>query len=155
MKRWGIDAHSTQMTIYVPNLGELPAEEMAQLDPAARFSARRSEGRLGAYVYDWPDMRVVVNVLPDAERSQHLDQFASWLEDRSRSLGKRLNGKLAARIRSTTIVLGFVVEKATDREVWHDRVQEMIGMICFNTKAIVFWEGMIFDENAGRVWPAV
>ena len=78
-------------------------------------------------------MRVVVNVMPDAERPDHLEQFVGWLEDRSRSLGKRLSGKLAERIRSTTIVLGFVVEKATDREVWHDRVQDMIGMICFNT----------------------
>jgi len=29
----------------------------------------------------------------------------------------------------------------------------MIGMICFNTKSIVFWEGMIFDENCNQVWP--
>ena len=141
------------MTIYVPRLRELPPEEMGQLDAAASFSERRSAGRLSAYVYDWPDLRVVVNVMPDAERQDHLEQFVRWLEDRSRSLGKALNGELAARIRSTTIVLGFVVEKATARKVWHDRVQDMIGMICFNTKSIVFWEGMVFDENAGQVWP--
>jgi hypothetical protein len=141
------------MTIYVPNLRELPSEEMAQLDARARFSERRSAGQLSAYVYDWPDMRVVVNVMPDAERSGHLEQFVGWLEDRSRSLGRRLSRKLAARIRSATIVLGFVVEKATDREVWHDRAQDMIGMICFNTKSVVFWEGMVFDENARQVWP--
>jgi hypothetical protein len=146
-------AASTLMTIYVPNLPELPPDEMAQLDATAKFSVRRSAGRLSAYAYDWPDLRVVVNVMPDAERPDHLEQFVGWLEDRSRSLGKKLSGKLAARIRSTTIVLGFVVEKATDREVWHDRVQDMIGMICSNTKSIVFWEGMIFDENATQVWP--
>jgi hypothetical protein len=126
------------MTIYVPKVRELPPAEMARLRPAAKFSARRSAGRLTAYVYDWPDMRVVVNALPDAELPEHLEQFVCWLEDRARSLGKALSDELAARIRSTTLVLGFVVEKATDREVWHDRVQDMIGMICFNTNSIVF-----------------
>lgn len=141
------------MTIYVPNLGELPPAEMSQLDATAKFSLRQTAGRLCAYLYDWPELRVVVNVMPDPERPDHLEQFVRWLEDRSRSLGKVLSGELAARIRSTTIVLGFVVEKATVREVWHDRVQDMIGMICSNTKAIAFWEGMIFDENCSQVWP--
>ena len=141
------------MTIYVPKLGELPPTEMVRLAPAAKFSERRSAGWLTAYVYDWPDMRVVVNVFPDAELAEHLEQFIRWLEDRAGSLGKVLSDELAARVRSTTLVLGFVVEKAKDREVWHDRVQDMIGMICFNTKSIVFWEGMIFDENCTQLWP--
>lgn len=98
-------------------------------------------------------MHVAVNVSPDAESPEHLEQFVTWLEDRARSLGKVLSDELAARIRSTTLVLGFVVEKATNREVWHDRVQDMIGMICSNTKSIVFWEGMIFDENCTQLWP--
>jgi hypothetical protein len=29
----------------------------------------------------------------------------------------------------------------------------MVGMICFNTRSIVFWEGMIFDENCSQLWP--
>jgi hypothetical protein len=68
-------------------------------------------------------------------------------------LGKAVGVKLAKRVRSSTIVLGFVVEKTSEREVWHDRVQDMIGVICFNTKSIVFWEGMIFDENCRQLWP--
>jgi hypothetical protein len=141
------------MTIYVTNLRELPRDQMAKLDATGKFSVRQSAGRLSAYVYDWPDLRVVVNVMPDVERPDHLEQFVRWLRDRSQSLGKALSGELAARVRSTTIVLGFVIEKASDRKVWHDRVQDMIGMICFNTKSIVFWEGMILDENCSQVWP--
>ncbi len=141
------------MTIYVPELRELPPEEMALLDATAKFSVRRSGARVSTYVYDWPDLRVVVNVMPDAERPDHLEQFVRCLNDRTKSLGKALSPELVSRIRSTTIVLGFVVEKATDREVWHGRVQDMIGMICFNTNSIVFWEGMIFDENCNQVWP--
>lgn len=141
------------MTIYIPNLRELPPEEMSQLDVAARFSVQQSARKVSAYVYDWPDLRVVINVMPDAERPDHLDEFIRWLEARSRALGKTLSVELAARIRSTTMVLGFVVEKTADRQVWHERVQDMIGMICFNTKSIVFWEGMIFDENASQIWP--
>src|SRR5690242_12465380 len=94
------DAAWAHMTIYVPNLRELPPAEMARLDATARFSVRQGAGRLSAYVYDWPDLRVVVNVMPDAERADHLEQLVRWLEDRSRSLGKALSGQLAARIRS-------------------------------------------------------
>jgi hypothetical protein len=84
-------------------------------------------------MYEWPDLRIVAHVTPDAERPGHLEQFVGWLEDRSKAIGKPLGRKLAARIRSTTIVLGFVVEKTTDPEGWNDRVQDMIGMICINT----------------------
>lgn len=56
------------MTIDVPNLRELPPEEMAGLDAAAESSVRRAAERLPAYAHDWPDLRVVVDVMPDAER---------------------------------------------------------------------------------------
>jgi hypothetical protein len=141
------------MTIYIPHLWELPRNQMAQLDPTAKFSVQQTAGTLAAYIYEWPDLRVVAHLAPDAEREDHLEQFVRWLADRSEALGQKLSADLADRIRSTTIILGFVVEKATDREIWHDRVQDMIGMICFNTKSIVFWEGMIFDENCTQVWP--
>ena len=142
------------MTIYIPKLLELPSDQMALLDPTAKFSVRQAAGRLAAYIYDWPDLRVVVNVMPDTERPDHLEQFVSWLEGGTRSLGKSMSPKLVTRVRSTTIVLGFVVEKTTDQEVWYDRVQDMIGMICSNTQSIVFWEGMIFDENCSQLWPS-
>ena len=103
------------MTIYVPKLRELPSDQMALLDPTAKFSVHQAAGRLAAYVYDWPNLRVVVNVMPDTERLGHLEQFVGWLEGGTRSLGKTLSAKLATRVRSTTIVLGFVVEKTTDQ----------------------------------------
>ncbi len=81
------------MTIYVPKLQELPSEQMASLDATAKFSVRQIGGILSACVYDWPDLRVVVNVMADAERLDHLKQFIHWLEDHSRSLGKALGGK--------------------------------------------------------------
>jgi len=143
------------MTIYIPKLLELPGYQMAQLDATAKYAVRRTGGRLSAYVYEWPDLRVIINVMPDAERPGHLEQFVRWIQAGSHSLGRKVRGELTDRIRSTTIVLGFAVEKATHREVWDGRVQDMIGMICFNTKALVFWEGMLYDENCMQVWPAV
>jgi hypothetical protein len=59
------------VTIYVPKLNELPSDQMALLDPTAKFSARKKKGRLTAYVYEWPDLRVIINVMQDAERTKH------------------------------------------------------------------------------------
>jgi hypothetical protein len=141
------------MTIYIPGLRELLPAEMGQLDSSAAFSVREAGTRVSAYVYDWADLRVVINVMPEDTRPKHLEQFVNWLKARSESLGTPLSTDLAARIQSTTIILGFVVEETTHRDVWHDRVQDMIGMICFNTKGILFWEGSIFDENCTQLWP--
>ncbi len=142
------------MTIYVSNLRELPRDEMAKLDATSKFSVQKNSSRITAFVYDWPDLRIIVNVMPDSERANHLEELVRWLEDRSQLLDNALSDELVARIRSSMIVLGLVIEKTTDRNVWHDRIQDMIGMICFNTKSIVFWEGMIFDENCSQVWPS-
>ena len=142
------------MTIYVPGLRELPRDQMAELDGAAEFSVRHTGGKLSAYVYEWEDLRIVIDVMPDADRAGHLKQFERWIEVRSASLGQVVEPGLVDRIRSSTIVLGIVVEKTTDRDVWHDRVQDIVGMICFNTKSLLFWEGMVYNENCRRVWPA-
>jgi hypothetical protein len=140
------------MTIYVPKLHELPPGEMARLVPTAKCSQRRTAGGLTAYVYDWPDLRVIVNIMPDADRPQRLEQFVQWLEGRARFLGQPLDCELADdpldRPRPR-----LCRRKGTDCDVWHDRVQDMVGMICFNTRSIVFWEGMIFDENCSQLWP--
>lgn len=142
------------MTIYIPNLRRLPLEQLSRLGDGARFSVSEVDGSVAALVYEWDDMSVVVNVLPASELAGHLDGFIGWARSFARAQGNDLASLLVQRIRSTTMVLGFVVEGTTDRDVWHGRVEDMIAMICYNTGALLFWEGAVFDENCQQLLPA-
>jgi hypothetical protein len=142
------------MTIYIPMIDELPREQLSPLCSGATFSIIEADGVVSAYGYEWPDLKITINVLPDAEVADHLDGFIGWAQSVAKAQGRPLDKTLTKRIRSTTIVLGFVVEKATDREVWHERVQDLIGIICFNTRALLFWEGAIFNEECQQLLPA-
>jgi hypothetical protein len=51
------------------------------------------------------------------------------------------------------MVLGFVVEGTSDRDVWHGRAEDLIATICYNTGALLFREGAVFDENCQRLLP--
>jgi hypothetical protein len=141
------------MTIYVPTINELPREQLSRLCPGATFSVIDSAGVVSAYVYEWPDLKITINVLPSADVAAHLEGFIGWAQSVAKAQGRSLDKGLTRRIRSTTMVLGFVVEKTTDRQVWHERVQDLIGMICFNTRALLFWEGAIFNEECRQLLP--
>src|SRR5262249_6002994 len=114
------------MTIYIPKLHDLPKAELSQLGEGARFSTIEANGSVSAYVYEWPDLKVIVNVMPKSGLARHLDGFVGWARSVATGQGRALDKGLVRRIQSTTMVLGFVVEKTTDREVWHERVQDMI-----------------------------
>lgn len=141
------------MTIYIPGRRELPRDQMAKLAPGARFSVTEADGSVTAFVYEWDDVTIVANIMPDSELSEHLDGFVGWVRSVAAAKGGSPAESLVQRIRSTALVLGFVVEGATDRDVWHDRVEDIIAMICFNTRALLFWEGGVFDENLERLLP--
>jgi hypothetical protein len=141
------------MTIYIPTIHELPRDQLSRLCPGATFSVIEADKAISAYVYEWPDLKITINVVPDAEVTDHLAGFIGWAESVARAQGRPLDMSLTVRIRSTTMVLGFVIEKATDRDVWHDRVQDVVGMICFNTGGLLFWEGAIFDEQCQQLLP--
>jgi hypothetical protein len=141
------------MTIYTPEIRELPRDEMSRLCPEATFSVVEVDGMVLAYVYEWADLEITINVLPRSDLSAHLDGFIGWCQSVASSHGQALDKSLTERIRSTTIVLGFVVKKATERDVWHERVQDLIAMICYNTRSLLFWEGAIFDEECRQLLP--
>jgi hypothetical protein len=141
------------MTIYIPRIVELPREEMSRLCPGAAFGVIETKKVVSGYYYEWPDLKMTINVLSQADIAGHLDGFIGWAESVPKAEGHALDISLIRRIRCTTIVLGFVVEKTTDREVWHDRVQNAIAMICSNTGALLFWEGAIFDDQCQQLLP--
>ena len=141
------------MTIYIPTIDELPRKEMSRLCPGSTFSVLESAGVVSAYVYEWPDLKITANVLPPANVADHLEGFVAYAQYVANAKGRPLEKELAQRIRSTKMVLGLVFEKATDRGVWYDRVNDLMAMICFNTRALLFWEGAIYDEQCRQLLP--
>ena len=141
------------MTIYIPQLKGLPNQKVRLLAHAAHFSVTESDGTVTAFAYDWPDLRVVINVMPKTELAKHLEGFVDFIRQGCMRLRRPIDSSLEQRILSTTLVLGFVVEAKAQRDCWQDRVQEMMGTIAFNTGSLVFWEGRIFDEGAKPLFP--
>jgi hypothetical protein len=141
------------MSIYIPKLQELPQHQMARLAPEARFSMIQSSGFVSDYVYEWDDLKITINVMPHAEVAAHLEEFVGWSRSVARAQGQPLDEVLVRRIRSSSMVLGVIVEGTTDREVWHERTQDLIAMICFHTSALLFWEGLIYDKNCQQLLP--
>jgi hypothetical protein len=142
------------VTIYIPRLRQLPLEQLSLVGAGARFSVSEADGSIATLAYEWEDLKVVVNVLSTPELARHLEGLVAWVRSVARAQGRPPEEPLIQRIRSTTLVLGFVVDGTTDRDVWHGRVQDMIAMICSNTGALLFWEGAVFDENCQQLLPA-
>jgi hypothetical protein len=126
---------------------------MRQLDPTAQCSMIESDRTLTAFAYEWPDLRVVINVMPGSELPQHLQGFVGFIRQGCARLKRPVDDSLERRILSTTFVLGFVVERKAQPDCWQERVQNMIGTIAFNTGSLVFWEGRILDEHAKPLFP--
>jgi hypothetical protein len=126
---------------------------MSRLCPGAASSVIEADKVVSAYVYEWPDLKITVNVLSGAEVAGHVEGLVGWAQAVAKAQGRPLAKSLIRRIRSTSMVLGFVVGKTTEREIWHDRVQDAIAMICFNTGALLFWEGAIFNEHCQQLLP--
>lgn len=143
------------MTIYIPNLHALPEHQLSRLAPDARFSVMRANGVVSAYVYELEDMKIVIHAVPCAEVAAHLEGFIGWSQSVAQAQGRVVDEALLRRIRATSIILGFGVEGTTNRDVWHNRVQDLIAMICYNTGALLFWEGIIFDENCQQLLPEI
>jgi hypothetical protein len=68
------------MTIYIPKIRHLPRDEMSRLCPDAAFSVVEVGGAILVYVYEWPDLKITINVLPRAELAVHLDGFIGWCQ---------------------------------------------------------------------------
>lgn len=142
------------MTIYVPQLKALPIGKMRLLDPKAQCSVLENGGTVTAFAYDWPDLRVVINVMQGSELAQHLQGFVGFIRHGCAVLHKPIDHALERRILSTTLALGFVVERNAQPDCWQDRVHNMMGTIAFNTGSIVFWEGYLYDEHAKKLFPS-
>jgi hypothetical protein len=142
------------MTLYIPQLNELPLDNMRTLEPTAQCSVTKSGGAVTAITYEWSDLRVAIHITSGPQLAEHLQGFIGYIRHGCAKMRKPLNQPLEDRILSTTLVAGFVVERTAIPDGWRDRVQRMIGTIASNTGALIFWEGSVFDQNSERLFPA-
>ena len=127
---------------------------MACLCDEAKFSAHPAVGPISQYVYEWSDFTIHINVMPEGDIAEHIDGFIAYLQHIASSTGATLNSELLQRIRQSKLVLGFVALPDIAIESRFDRLQDAIGMICYNTNSLVFWEGRVHDENAILLFPS-
>ncbi len=135
------------MTIYCP-ISELPERQMAALADGARFTMARVDGTLRAYEYEWPDLTITINVMLESKHPGHLDGLIAYAHNLAKARGVELQPEMIQRMRSMRLVLGIMVHPDFDEESRFQRLETLIGTICFNTQSLLFWEGDILDENA-------
>lgn len=140
-------------TIYCNTTSSLPIAAMAHLCDDAKFSTQPAVGPVSQYIYEWADFTIQINVMPEEEIANHIDGFIGYLQNIARTTGATLSNELLQRIRQTKLVLGFVASPDIANDSQFDRLQDAIGMICYNTNSLVFWEGRVHDENAILLFP--
>jgi hypothetical protein len=113
------------MTIYCPT-DALPLTALAGLARGAKFSAVESGGEVTAYRYVWPDLTIQINLLRGAALESHLDGFVGYAEHVAKNKGIAVVNGVVDRIRSTKLVLGFVVTPDIDDDSRFERLQDIL-----------------------------
>jgi hypothetical protein len=95
------------------------------------------------FVFDWGNVELTLNVLPQEELGEHLSGFVGWLSDRYENRFDDRGRRLVDRIQATGLVIGVVIEPDRD-----ERVDGVLGAIIHTLQAFVFWDGAILDTQA-------
>lgn len=137
-------------TLYIPNMTELPLENISTIGQGARFSVIREQGRLKAYQYLWSDLTVLLTLMPPEELGDHLKGLFGFLTKISRNLDLPPPRDLMEQIKKTTLVLGCVAKPDVDAQ---GRAENIIGAICYNTDSVMFHGAAFYNRSSERVFP--
>jgi hypothetical protein len=135
------------VTIYCP-LDDLPLARLKGIAEGAQFFVERTDGKITAYRYVWPDFTIQINLLRGPELTSHLAGLVAYAESVAQNKGVALKKRVRDRICSTKLALGFVASFDRGDRRRFERLQNIMGAIAYNTVSIVFWEEIILDENA-------
>jgi hypothetical protein len=139
-----------QLAIYSQITNQLPEEFLRdvakQVAPEASFQVEVDQEDASAgkfYVFDWGDVELTLNVLPQEELGEHLSGFVAWLMDLFENRFDDRGRRVVDRIQSTGLVVGVVIEPGRD-----ERVDGVLGAIIHTLQAFVFWDNVILDSQA-------
>ena len=134
--------------LYSQIMAELPEEHIRDIGKPNVFKAGVNDRGNKFYRYEWDNLAITINLMPESEIPNHLNGFAGYVEYLSEQKSIPLDNSLIERIFETRMVLAFIVDPELDNQ---GRAEEVLGAITFNTKSLMFHSDAIYDENAKLV----
>lgn len=131
--------------LYSNSMLELPEHSIKNIAKPSKFYVVSNEEGSKSYHYEWPDLKIKINLMPQNKIADHLQGFAGYIQHLYSLKDAEPNVDLLQRVSSTTMVLGVMVEPSRDKE---GRVEDVVGAIQFNTKSLMFFKDNVYDENS-------
>lgn len=144
-----IEATSAQTVenyaLYSQMMTELPEDHIDNIADPKSFKVEEKPDGSKAYVYEWDDLKITINLMPSDQISDHLNGFTGYVAHLAKQKEIPVDADLVDKILDTKMVLGFIVEPGMDAE---GRANEVLGAITFNTQSLMFYADGVYDHNA-------
>jgi hypothetical protein len=131
--------------LYSQEYDSLPDAEMQAL-ASPLCPARGITERGLTYSYQWPDLTILVSVLPAQETAEHLRGFAGYIRDGIyHGTVPRRGERIIHRVLHTRLVVGVELQPGRDAE---GRSELLLGKMCGGLRPILFHADALFDWNS-------
>lgn len=141
------------MTLYSQRQAALLPTQLEGLVEGAQVSFAEAAGRITRCRCAWPDLQITINAMDADQIPGHLAGFERYA--RQLAAGRRAEADpVFQRIRSTRMVLGFVVSpEFDDEDARMERLEDLLLSLCERTGALLFWRGDLYDCEAQPLIP--
>jgi hypothetical protein len=143
--------------MYARTDDELPHREMLRLADDVRPTLAETDRGL-TYTYTWPDLTILVSVMPAIQLADHLNGFEGYIRQYVYEGNVPPRGEqIIDRIRETRLVVGVEAQPERDAQ---GRADELIGRmsrglhpIIFHADGLYAWTGRVLLGPDGSFDP--
>jgi hypothetical protein len=119
----------------------LPDDVMQHLGGAVIPTKAITERGL-TYVYEWPDLKVIVSTMPPERIAEHLRGFAGYVSHIYKHDVPDRGQKITEWVLRTKLVVGIEVHPQRDSE---NRAEHILGSLCAGMRPIMFYSDALYD----------
>ena len=130
--------------LYSQSASEYPEKIIEEAARTEKYYVSDSQSGLKTYHYEWPDLKVKVNIMPKPKIEKHIQGFLGYIDHLSSLSNIKPNNSIIKRVSDTSMVVAVIIEPGGDMT---GRSQNIVGAIAHFTRAIMFTSGVLFDEN--------
>ena len=140
----GYESKIENWALYSQSMSVFPEKQIEEAAHTEKYYVSDSQSGLKTYHYEWPDLKVIVNIMPKPKIEKHIQGFLGYIDHLSSLSSIKPNNSIIKRVSGTSMVVAVIIEPGGDMT---GRSQNIVGAIAHFTKAIMFTSGVLFDEN--------
>jgi len=137
---------SENYALYSTLYEQLPEAQMANLIQADEFSVSETERGL-TYLYQWPDLKIIVSEMPEPLITTHLNGLVGYIQETG-SQHLRALMPLIECIGKTKLVVGVELVPGVDDE---ERCEEVLGKLSYGLAPVIFNDSCLFDKELNLI----